>query len=125
MHTTTDQTTGIIIKSDRIGRTRFTDEFKREVVAAFESSSLSGPAFARQCGIKYPTFAAWIAARNAARKRGGRKAAAAGPPTFLVAEVAPCPDASALEVHLPGGAIARVSGAEQLRILAALLRQLA
>jgi hypothetical protein len=30
---------------------------KQEVISAFESSSLSGPAFARQCGIKYPTFA--------------------------------------------------------------------
>ena len=41
-----------IVKSDRVGRTRYTAEYKSEVVAAFEPSSLSGPAFARQCGIK-------------------------------------------------------------------------
>lgn len=28
------------------------------------SNSLSAPDFAKQCGIKYPTFAAWIAARK-------------------------------------------------------------
>ena len=122
MHTThTDQDTGIIVKSDRSGRARYTDEFKREVVSAFESSSLSGPAFASQCGIKYPTFAAWIATR----RRAGRQPPAAARPAFLLAEVAACTDASALEVRLPGGAVARASCAEQVRLLAALLRQLA
>ena len=43
-----------IVKSDRAGRSRYTAQYKSEVVAAFEASGLSGPAFARQCGIKYP-----------------------------------------------------------------------
>ena len=59
-----EQAPGIIIKSDHSGRTRYTAQYKQEVVAAFESSSLSAPVFARQCGIKYPTFTAWIAARK-------------------------------------------------------------
>ena len=116
-----DQTTGIIIKSDHSGRTRYTEQYKQEVVTAFESSSLSAPAFARQCGIKYPTFAAWIAARN----RGGSKPARKSPSAFLIAEVAADTGGPALEVSLPGGAVARASGAEQIRLLAALLRQLA
>ena len=45
MQTNSDPSTGIIIKSDRSGRVRYTDEFKREVLAAYESSSLSGPDF--------------------------------------------------------------------------------
>ena len=50
-----------IVKADRSGRTRYTDQYKAEVVEAFADSGLSGPAFARQCGVKYPTFAAWAA----------------------------------------------------------------
>jgi transposase-like protein len=116
-----EQATGIIVKSDHSGRTRYTAQYKQEVVAAFESSSQSAPAFARQCGIKYPTLAAWIAAR----KRGESKSAPKSQPAFLIAEVAEQSGGSALEVRLPGGAIARVSDAGQIRLLAVLLRQLA
>ncbi|MGB6219951.1 IS66 family insertion sequence element accessory protein TnpA [Haloferula sp.] len=59
MASTSDSTS--IIKSVCIGRTRYSAEYKAEVVAAFEGSGLSGPAFAKQCGIKYPAFAAWVA----------------------------------------------------------------
>ena len=53
MSSITNRATGPIIKSDRTGRTRYTAQYKREVLAAFESSSLSAPVFAKQCGIKY------------------------------------------------------------------------
>lgn len=121
MQTNSDPSTGIIVKSDRSGRVRYSGEFKREVLAAYESSGLSGPDFARQCGIKYPTLAAWVAAR----KRAGSASAGKSGPTFLVAEVASrATDPSALEIRLPGGAVARVSDAAQVRLLAALLQQL-
>ena len=116
-----EQATGTIVKSDHSGRTRYTAQYKQEVVAAFESSSLSAPEFARQCGIKYSTFAAWIAAR----KRGESKPVRKTLPAFLVAEVAAETGATALEVRLPGGAVARATDAEQIHLLAALLRQLA
>lgn len=59
-----DPAAGTIIKSDCAGRTRYTAQYKREVPDAFESSSLSAPAFVMQCGVKYPTFAACIAGRR-------------------------------------------------------------
>ena len=120
MQTNSDPSTGIIIESDRSGRVRYTDEFKREVLDAYESSSLSGPDFARQCGVKYPTLAAWVSSR----RRGKQPAAGKTDPTFLVAELASSAESSALEVRLPGGAVARVSDAAQARLLAALLQQL-
>lgn len=120
METNSDPSTGIIIKSDRGGRVRYTDEFKREVLDAFESSSLSAPVFARQCGIKYPTLAAWVTAR----KRGGQSSAGTSAPAFLIAEVEASSDPSLLEVRLPGGAVARVSDSAQVRLLASLLQQL-
>ncbi len=120
MSSITDQATGVIIKSDQSGRTRYTPQYKQEVLAAFQSSSLSAPAFAAQCGIKYPTFAAWIAAlkRPATDLPAGRAA-------FLIAEVANASEEMRLEVRLPGGAVARVSSLDQVRMLAELLRQLA
>lgn len=121
MSTIIEQPTGTIVKSDHSGRTRYTAQYKREVIAAYESSSLSAPAFARQCGVKYPTFAAWIAGR----KRGESKPTRNNPPAFLVAEVSAECSGTALEVLLPGGAVARATDADQIRLLAALLRQLA
>jgi hypothetical protein len=41
METPTDPAAGTIIKSDRTGRTRYTAQYKREVLDAFESSCLS------------------------------------------------------------------------------------
>lgn len=116
----TEQTTGVIVKSDRTGRIRYTAQYRRKVLAAYESSSLTAAAFARQCGVKYPTFAAWIAAC----KRGDRKPSRQGP-AFLVAEVSAACDGAALEVRLPGGAVARAADAGQVRLLAELLRHLA
>ena len=46
-----------IIKADRSGRSRYSQDYREEVLAAFDKSSLSGMDFARQCDIKYPTFA--------------------------------------------------------------------
>jgi len=123
METITTPPAGVIVKSDSTSRTPYTSHYKAEVLAAYQRSSLSAPVFAKQCGIKYPTFAAWIAARKAADQTTSRTAT----PAFLVAEVAACSDAQdgILEVHLPGGAIARAADAEQIRLLATLLRQLA
>jgi len=119
-----EEGTTSIVKTDRAGRTRYTAEYKAEVVAAFAGSGLSGPEFARQCGVKYPTFAAWVSkARSEESPRGEQSAGAA----FLVAEV-PSQDGvpeGALEVRLPGGVTAVVSSAEQIRLLAELLGTLA
>ena len=120
MTSITDQTVGSIIKSDRVGRTRYTRQYKQEVLDAYESSSLSAPVFAKQCGIKYPTFAAWVAAGRCPAHNP-----VSSQPAFLVAEMTTCPDGSALEVRLPGGAVARAAGPDQVMLLAQLLRHLA
>ncbi len=124
MDTSTTQSAGAVIKSDRTGRTRYTAEYKRQVLDAFATSCLSAPAFAQQCGVKYPTFAAWIAGR----KRGvPAEPGAPHPrrPAFLLAESDNGSGSDALEVRLPGGAVARATDAAHIRLLAELLRRLA
>ena len=118
METNIDPATGVVVKSDQTGRIRYTPEYKRKVLAAFESSSLSATVFAKQCGIKYPTLEAWIEAR----KRDDQIASQGNTPAFLVAEVASSANRPALEAQLLCGAVVRTSDVEQIRLLAALAR---
>ena len=112
-----------IVKADRAGRTRYTDEYKTEVLEAFAGSSLSGPAFARQCGIKYPTFAAWVAkARRGERHPKPRQSAS----PFIIAEIGQARGCGedVLEVRLAGGATALAGSPRQIALLAELLKAL-
>ena len=113
-----------IIKSDRTGRLRYTQQYKDEVLAAYQASGMSGPAFAEHCGLKYPTFASWAAKRK--KKNGsGSQAQAAGAQQFVLAEFATAPGSGGLLVELPGGARAQLAEAGQADLLAALIRSLA
>ena len=113
-----------IVKADRAGRTRYTDEYKAEVLEAFACSSMSGPAFARQCGIKYPTFAAWVAKARRGGKRSELRQAAASP--FIIAEIGQARGCGedVLEVRLAGGATAVAGNPRQIALLAELLKAL-
>ena len=121
MEATSESSVLPIVKADRTGRTRYTPEYKAEVLAAFEKSGMSGQAFAAHCGIKYPTFASW---RAKARTRSDRDDQSR--PSFVIAEVADSPTAgkSPLRVELPGGALAHLDGEEALPLLVALLKAL-
>ena len=100
------ETSSAIIKSDRIGRTHYSQEYRDEVLAAFEKSSLSGPAFAQQCGIKYPTFASWVTKR---RQSSLRPETSPASNTFIVAQLnEPQPESEGLQIQLPSGARALV-----------------
>lgn len=122
MATTEDDSPTSIIKSDRTGRLRYTQEFKDEVLAGFEASGMSGPAFAAHCGVKYPTFAAWVAKR---KREEGRARPRAGKQEFVLAEFEGEFSSGGLEVELPGGARARLVSAEHAGLLAALIKSLA
>jgi hypothetical protein len=120
-----DPPTTSIIKSDCAGRTRYSRQYKQEVLAAYDSSSLTAPQFAAQCGIKYPTFASWLAS---AKRRQCDKATLQNRPTFLIAELDTTVETqhgADLEVRLPGGAVARIVSRDQLPLVVELLRQLA
>ena len=112
-----------IVKADRIGRTRYTDQYKAEVVEAFATSSMSGPEFARHCGIKYPTFAAWVA-KARGQDAPGQQEQRSG--AFIVAQIGreSAVEDGALEVRLPGGATAVAGTTRQVALLADLLKAL-
>jgi len=116
-----------IIKADRIGRAHYSQQYKDEALAAFDQSSLSGPAFAQQCGVKYPTFASWISKRRRVEQPPGRSelGEAKPSPAFLMAEVAQGMSVPALKIALPGNAVLHLTDTSQIPLVAELLRTLA
>lgn len=121
MASTKDDLPATIIKSDRTGRARYTQQYKDEVLAAFEASGMSGPAFAEHCGLKYPTFAAWVAKR---RREDDTSARSASKQQFVLAKFGTGPGRDGLHVELPGGASAWLAEAGRVSLLAALIRAL-
>jgi hypothetical protein len=124
MASTADDLPTTIIKSDRAGRPRYTQQYKDEVLAAYEASGMSGPAFAEHCGLKYPTFASWVAKR---RRESSQAETPGDRQQFVLAEFSTgsAPAGGGLHVELPGGASARLADAGQVALLAALIRALA
>ena len=117
----TQETSTSIIKSDRVGRTRYSQAYKDEAVAAYRQSNMSAAAFAEHCGVKYPTFASWVA--KAARAGGNGRADETSGQCFLLAEIGASSDAP-LKVELPNGTIIHVSSSQQIGLLAELLKAL-
>ena len=123
MPSTNSEPTSSIIKSDRTGRGRYTQEYRDEVLAAYESSGMSGPAFAAHCGLKYPTFATWVAKR---RRGDGSPRKVVEPGRFIVAELAPGDGGTGeVRITLPGGAVAMLERPAQAVLLATLIKALA
>jgi hypothetical protein len=97
------------------------------LLAEFDRSGVSATKFAELVGIKYQTFAIWLQKR---RRQVPAAAQAGDPVRWLEAVVeqagrAGGKPASALRLHLPGGAWVEIQDAPQAMLAAALLRALA
>jgi transposase-like protein len=122
MASTNSEVPATIIKSDRTGRRRYTQHYKDDVLAAYESSGMSGPAFAEHCGLKYPTFASWVSKR---RREKGQGSSPESTQKFVLAEFGASAESEGIPVELTGGASVRLVDASQVALLAALIRALA
>lgn len=120
----TQETSTSIIKSDRTGRTRYSQAYKNEVVAAYQQSNMSAAAFAQHCGVKYPTFASWVAKARQSPTGGDGKATSADEQRFILAEIGGGRADAPLKIELPGGIIVHVSSADQLGLLTDLFKAL-
>jgi transposase-like protein len=118
-----ETTSGELVKSDRVGRTRYTKAYKAEVIQSYEQSGMSAAAFAEHCGVKYPTFASWIAkvkltaSANSPSKNDDTQ-------QFIIAEIGSPRMDAALKLELPSGVIVHLSSASQLGLLSDLLKTL-
>jgi hypothetical protein len=121
---------GQIIKTDAKGRLRTPKARQEELLDEFERSGLSGKRFAEVSGIKYQTFAVWVARRRKARPSGATPTSSgkADPVRWLEATVDRAdgggPASAPLVVLLPGGASIRVEDPSQAALAAQLIRLL-
>jgi len=121
---------GQIIKTDAKGRLRTPKARQEELLDEFERSGLSGKRFAEVSGIKYQTFAVWVARRRKARPSGAAPISSgkAGPVRWLEATVDRAaggePASPPLVILLPGGASIRVEDPSQAALAAQLIRLL-
>ena len=124
MTSTTDtDTEEVFLKTDRLGRVHMPADKRELILDRFESSGLSGQAFAAQIGVKYPTFANWVQRRR--RAQGGYTNPAREPakaPVALLEAIVDAPEhrftqsrgltvetTSGLKLHLgDGGDIAQM-----------------
>ena len=82
-------------------------------------------AFAEQCGVKYQTFATWVAKRKRVTgKLSGKAPCSTGERKFLLAEVREEEPTAGLRITLPSGAVVHACDREQVPLLVELLRAL-
>lgn len=123
--TSADET---ILKSDAVGRVRTPAERRESLLDEFEKSGLSGAKFAELAGIKYQTFAWWVAQRR--RKQGLKRAApkTVDPVRWLEAVVsdgrATVADLVPVRLQFCGSAWIDLSDPKQIELAAALIHAL-
>lgn len=118
-----------ILRTDSKGRVHTPPERRESLLDEFERSGLSGAKFAELAGIKYQTFAAWVARRRQQRGVASAPAKALDSVRWLEAVVsdAQAPTAhptAPLKLRLPTGAWIEVSDFTQVNLAAALVQAL-
>ena len=128
--TTLNETSETILKTDTKGRVRTPAERREKLLDEFERSGLSGANFAELAGIKYQTFAAWVARRRKQRGLSQAPTKGSNPVRWLEAVVheasAPASAvATPLRVRVSTGAWIEISDLDQVNLAAALVHALA
>jgi hypothetical protein len=115
-----------ILKTDTKGRVQTPPERREQLLDEFERSGLSGARFAEVAGIKYQTFAAWLARRRKERGLVQAPTRKTNPVHWLEAVVreASAPAsvvATPLRVQLSTGAWIELTDFNQVSLAAALV----
>ena len=116
-----------VLKTDQIGRLRYTPEQKKTMVDAYRASGLSAPRFAAHHGVKYQTLVSWI--RKDKESTSSTKPQSSPPRLFslipaMIEGSGNLAADGAMEVFLPGGARLSITSANQVALAVALIRQL-
>jgi transposase-like protein len=114
-----------ILKTDRIGRLRYTSEQKKTMVDAYRASGLSAPRFAAHHGLSYQTLISWIKKE----KQSAASTSQNSPPFFslipaVIEDSGTSAAHEAMEISLPGGARLSITSESHVALAVALIRQL-
>ena len=124
--TNTEET--LILKTDVLGRVRMPADRREAILDAFEQSGMSGQAFAKHVGIKYPTFATWIQKRRRLHGEYPQKKPSnppSSPITFVEAHIEKPSERllqDGLEVHIPEGIKLMIRSQAEVDLAAQLIR---
>lgn len=125
MHSTSSEPTPSesLVRTGRDGRLCFDASQRRALLDAFQSSGTSAMAFARQHGVKYQTFIAWL------RKSRGQAASGATGPERAFAEVLlddapPACGSAGLRLILPCGTVVEIASRAALPLAVELMSTL-
>jgi transposase-like protein len=116
-----------IMKTDRRGRLRYTQEQKRTMVEAYQASGLSAPRFAKLHGVNYQTLVSWI---KKGKRATSEKFSPPLHPALLSLVPAEIDDATtiasgrAVEVLLPSGTKIIISSPAHLDLAILLISKL-
>ena len=119
-----DPSAAPVIRAGSDGRLRFDPAHREALLDAFERGGTSAMAFARDHGVKYPTFIAWLNKRRARREE---TAGAADRPSFaeVLLETSARPSTAApLRVVLPCGSAIEIGHRAALPLAVELLASL-
>ena len=108
----------LAVTLDMQGRVRTSKEQRGVILSQFEQSGMSALQFAQRAGLKYSTFAGWVARYR--RTKGTDRQA----PVRLLEAVLAAPASTALQVQLPGGARLEIREASQIPLVVALVQTL-
>lgn len=111
------------LSTDVRGRVLMPAERRKQILAAFERSGMTGVAFAAHVGVKYATFAGWLHRQRLAGTAQRPSTRRARPVRFVEARM-PATAPAGLEVELPGGVRFRIADSTQAALAAELLRLL-
>jgi transposase-like protein len=112
------------LKVDAMGRVTTPASDREALMDLFEQGGMSGAAFARLHGIRYPTFAHWRRMRRL-RSRGKVKAEpAVAAFQEVVLEPAQTHCDEAITIELPLGARVRLERVDQVPLIVVLCRHL-
>lgn len=121
-----------LLRQDVKGRVQTPAARREELLDEFERGGVSGAKFALLVGVKYSTFASWVAKRKRARggKPGAKNTARVGALRLVEAMVpagcqAPTSSrAEALSVYLLGGMRLEITHESQARLAVTLIKAL-
>jgi len=139
-----DGTRSELLKMDVLGRVRVSAQRREALLDAFESCGVSGVEFAAHIGVKYQTFATWRQKRDRQRQACGAsviglpisapstrtemqwlEAVVENPGSAVAGKTCDRPKVDCvLSIALPGGARVELSDADQVELVAELLRAL-
>ena len=124
---------GEVFKRDTVGRVRVSRARRDALLEEFERSGGSGAQFAACVGVKYSTFASWVAKRRRRQALEVSRGEATPSPkgngmrwweTVVEAPGKGLSAAGVLRVQLPGGVHLEIADASQAGLAAVLLEEL-